>query len=649
MQSYRLVLQSVCSFKTLLLVLYVLEGSLNLASAQSERLDSAGRIENRIPRELLAQPAISAEVERLRALRKSAARYGKKHPAYGSTEKQIAEVEVKLRSYLEEPQRTDDARVEIPSADPQEHPGDRSSRQKPSAQGLDSADDFSNIDFATGARLVPAYRSLKLPRLTGVGCFPALGLIWGGEYDSVTNASRIWQWSDLPDAKTKSLYYEAVGKIEALAFLREFQEQAFVYLLVNNQFDKDTSRITIEEIPVQAVPPFSILEPTIAKTLLDATVRKSPRMHLMSGEKPGILLGYFGDFLETKIHEDWQLKQTTLDSVWSFSRKNADLAQLDLDSVEGFLPGIARSNREGSIAIEAIFQSTYYGSVLSHTDKSQIIVNPEAGSILQAIQPGVNSKQTVNLVAKTSRGIQGCFLDTTSEPLILDGFGVLLAIEPKFDQENIQKNNEGYEVTSALPSQISRTGWFIDISKAEFTDAFISFVPGGRTKDAPHGVRIDRFLSVPNQKKVNVNSMDSSMSFPPGSLLLQNYIQIHQGSEMRILKTLGLVKTELDWVPFVYDWKYDQSDANLSDTEDVQPLFSSSRNEIEFIKTRTRVSSSDCLRCHRGPQSIGGLGIADAQVPLGHPADGSNIPLTELLKQQGKIHVQSDSGSDSKN
>jgi hypothetical protein len=261
----------------------------------------------------------------------------------------------------------------------------------------------------------------------------------------------------------------------------------------------------------------------------------------------------------------------------------------------------------------------------------------------------VNSKPTVNLVAKTSRGIQGCFLDTTSEPLVLDGFGVLLAIEPKFDQENIPKKIEGYEVTSSLPSRISSTGWFIDISKAEFTDAFISFVPGGRTKDSPHGVRIDRFLSVPNQKKVAVNSTDSSMSFPPGSLLLQNYIQNHEGSETRILKTLGLVKTELDWVPFVYDWKYDQSDANLSDTEDVQPLFSSSRNEIEFIKTRTRVSSSDCLRCHRGPQSIGGLGIADAQVPLGHPADGSNIPLTELLKQQGKIHVQSDSGSDSKN
>jgi hypothetical protein len=357
-------------------------------------------------------------------------------------------------------------------------------------------------------------------------------------------------------------------------------------------------------------------------------------------------LGYFGDFLETKIHEDWQLKQTTLDSVWSFSRKNADLAQLDLDSVEGFLPGIARSNREGSIAIEAIFQSTYYGSVLSHTAKSQIIVNPETGSISQAIQLGVNSKPTVNLVAKTSRGIQGCFLDTTSEPLVLDGFGVLLAIEPKFDQENIPKKIEGYEVTSSLPSRISSTGWFIDISKAEFTDAFISFVPGGRTKDSPHGVRIDRFLSVPNQKKVAVNSTDSSMSFPPGSLLLQNYIQNHEGSETRILKTLGLVKTEFDWVPFVYDWKYDQSDANLSDSEDVQPLFSSSRNEIEFIKTRTRVSSSDCLRCHQGPQSIGGLGIADAQVPLGHPADGSNIPLIELLKQQGKIHVQSDSGSD---
>jgi hypothetical protein len=79
---------------------------------------------------------------------------------------------------------------------------------------------------------------------------------------------------------------------------------------------------------------------------------------------------------------------------------------------------------------------------LSHTDKSQIIVNPEAGSILQAIQPGVNSKQTVNLVAKTSRGIQGCFLDTTSEPLVLDGFGVLLAIEPKFDQENIKKTTK---------------------------------------------------------------------------------------------------------------------------------------------------------------------------------------------------------------
>jgi hypothetical protein len=598
---------------------------------------------------LLAQPAIAVEVERLRALRTNLARYGKKHPAHVSTEKQIAEVEEKLGRYLEETQIIDDNRQTMPSAEPQKQPRDRSSRPNAGGQVLDSAHRFSSIDFATGARLVPAYRSLKLPRLTAVGCFPALGLIWGGEYDSDANASRIWQWSDLPDANTKSLYYEAVGKIEALAFLKEFQEQAFVYLLVSNRVDNDTARIAILEISVQATPPFSISEHTMAKMLLDATVRRSPRMHITSGEKPGILLGYCGDFLETKIHEDWKLKQTTLDSVWSFSRKNLDLDQVDLDSTAGFLPGRALSNREGSIAIEAIFQSTYYGSVLSHTDKSQIIVNPEAGSISQAIQQDVDSKQTVNLVAKTSRGIQGCFLDTTSEPLVLDGFGVLLTIEPKFAEENIQKNIVEQEVTSALPSQISRTGWFADISKAEFTDAFIGFAPGGRTKDAPHGVRIDRFLSVPNQKKVTVYGTDASMSFPPGSLLLQNYIQIQEGSETRILKTLGLVKTELDWIPFVYDWKYNQSDANLSDTGNVEPLFSSPQNEMDFIKTRTRVSSSDCLRCHQGPQAIGGLGIADAQVPLGHPADGSSIPLLERLKQQGKIHVQTDSVSDSNN
>ena len=649
MQSFRHVLQRVCSLKKLLLFLCVLEGSLNLVYAQSDRLDSASRIENRIPRELLAQPAIAVEVERLRALRKNAARYGKKHPAYGSTEKQIAEVEEKLRIYLEEPQGMDDARVKMPSADPQENPGDRSSRPKPSAQGLDSAEDFSNIDFATGARLVPAYRSLKLPRLTAVGCFPALGLIWGGEYDAVANTSRIWQWSDLPDAETKSLYYQAEGKIEALVFLKEFQEQAFVYLLVSNQLSKDTSRIAIVEIPVQALPPFSIIEPTKAKKLLDATARRSPRMHMMSGETPGVLLGYNGDFLETKIHEDWQLRQTSLDSVWSFSRKDVDVTQIDMAVGGGFLPGIAQSNGESSKLREPIFQSSYHGSILSHTDKSRLIINPEAGSISQAIQPGGSSKQTVHLVAKTSRGILGCFLDTTFEPLVLDGFGVLLMIEPKIDQEHVKKNTEKQEVTSALPGRISQTGWFTDVSKAEFTDSFIGFVPGGRTKEVPHGVRIDRFVSVPNHKQVTVSQTGSLKSFPPGSLLLQNYIQSQEGSETRILKTLGLMKTELEWIPFVYDWKFDQSDANLSDTEDVEPTFPSNQNEIEFIHTRMRVSENDCLRCHQGPQAIAGLGTAKAQARLEYPADAPNVSLVERLKQQEKIHVQTDSVSDSNN
>jgi hypothetical protein len=240
-------------------------------------------------------------------------------------------------------------------------------------------------------------------------------------------------------------------------------------------------------------------------------------------------------------------------------------------------------------------------------------------------------------------------LDTTFEPLVLDGFGVLLMIEPKIAQDHVKKNTKKQEVTSALPGRISQTGWFTDVSKAEFTDSFIGFVPGGGTKEVPNGVRIDRFVSVPNHKQVTVSQTGSLKSFPPGSLLLQNYVLSQEGSETRILKTLGLVKTELEWIPFVYDWKFDQSDANLSDTEDVEPTFPSNQNEIEFINTRMRVSESDCLRCHQGPQAIAGLGTAGAQVRLEHPADAPNVSLVERLKQQEKIHVQTDYVSDSNN
>ena len=564
--------------------------------AQLIREDQESRIESRLPAELLARPEIAVDVERLRSLRKNIALFGNKHPARAATEKQINELETKLSSYINPspPQQK-----EVPP------PSKFEGVEQATNAGPDVGKfDLSKIEFDTQARLVPAYPKLQLPELIAAGAFPALGLMWGVEYDPINDLSRVWQWSDSPVATKKNKYFQIEGRIDRIVFTKEFEREHFCYLLVSKKRAKAFSNIALLELAVEGLPPFSVREPVKIKTVFEANTRESNPVRGLVIEQSG-KIGFLGEeLIDPIIQQGWQVQKMEPNDILSKSRFFVP-----------YDPTNAKLGTKPTGTMHSVYLAEYNGSALGGIVDSRLLIDPNTGSVNQSDRSG-SAHTATKTWCKTSRGIQAAFIDTVQEPLVLDGFGVLLTIEIKpfnlGDQEKFQDSG----IPAGLPDLISKTGWYDDLKKGRLSSAFLNYVPVGSSKFLSEKISLERFLMIPEGKKIKIDGTDTNYRFPTGSIFLQNFFYTMSQGETRRLKTLGLIRTDLEWIPFVYNWGYGQDDAKLESAISEALPIATNQNEIEFLDLRKQIGFGNCLQCHQSRSALGGLGMKESRVGL---------------------------------
>ena len=614
----------------------------NRAQAQSGSSDNSEKVDNKIPAELLARPEIAAEVQRLRSLRKSAALFGRKHPAYSATQKQIAELESKLSTYIPSesgPAQTESVGPTSAKAVPMDNPGKQALQKEQMEMQLD----FSRIDFGRDTRLELAYPKLELPALRSIGVFPGLGLMWGIEVDPEFKKSLIWQWHDLPDETNKSLYFESDGVIEAIAFPSDLAQYPHLFMVIRRHDRGDIDRITVLQMAIAPLPPFTIARGTNPTVILQAKTLSHDRIFATYTDTNGLLLVCHGDIHDSRTDSAWNLEGLPRLNSWLLYKATENLSALD--SSASPYPSTKASTHQPNVnqfAIRAtqadgVLDVLYSGNALPHPDQSRLVADPKSGEIFLSTGASVLSNENRSPITKTSRGIQSVFYDTTREPVLIDDFGQLLVIRPRAGQFESNDLIASDETFSSLPQRISQTKWFEDIQRRRLSSSFLMYKPIGLSKKLPPNVQVEFHMYIPKDKAVSLNN--DKWEFPPGAVLLQIFNQSTKVAEPRYLSTFGLVRTELEWIPFVYDWNFEQNDAILQTKQVDEMKLESSQEEQEFLEARRNVSilSQNCISCHQGPNAFGGLGISQSMTILVDSSDNQSVRLEDYLTRNGYI------------
>lgn len=630
------------AFSSVFFISIAMDIRLTVLQAQSVSEGSIDNIENEIPRELLAKPEIAADVERLRSLRKNARLFGKKHPAFATTQKQIAELEAKLSAYRQS--QNQNAQQDPIGLIPEKmDESDKSHGQSDLETSQEIATDYSKINFGASSRLVLAYPKLALPELMSVGVFPAMGLMWGIEFDSDQYKSRVWQWQDQPDVSIKSLYFEIDGLIESVAFPNDVQESPFLYLLISERDVKDIARITVLQISIEPLPPFSTRHDLRPQIILQAKSLHRDRMDMTHLDKQDLLLFFHSDIYDAKTEEPWNISKFSQPNIWLVSKRMRSVDGLDFsEGTESFFRDsisqieIQRFVKQGSQK-KGVFELLPSGNALTGSTSSRLMADSETGAVSIIKKSGESYQANQNPLVKTSRGIKGLYTDTVNEPVLLDGFGQLLAIEPITSKDTSTDRDPSAAVSSQMPKKISQTRWFDDVARGVLSNRFVVYTPKALQKELPKNVVPEFYLYIPKDKEIHLSETTRAFEFPAGTVLLQHFKYSPTGAPPRSLRTFALVRTSLEWIPLVYDWNYQQDDAVVSPSQDDALFTVSSQEEMEFFDTRKRLSKQNCLACHQGPKAFSGLGIKNATtMPVNSPGDQS-VDLQEYLFELGII------------
>jgi hypothetical protein len=578
---------------------------------------SSDPIENRLPNEALARPEVLADLERLRSLRKSAARFGNKHPTLKSTLKQIEEVERSLENYL-------DKGVPLAPA-PDE-------KNKSSGLGLEGLSVFPEVDFGTRAFLTPAYPSLALPAMAAVGRFPALGWMWGIEQDSQEGGSRVWRWSDLQDVSQKTLYFASDDRLEALVFPPNFEQNTMVYLMRTVLVSPQEKRVEVLEVSAERLPPFSLGSISSSRILFETKIPQTQPIGMVGSDRDDLLLalGEIGD--KSSVENGWELKPTKSSWVWRLAKTNRQVfGSTELKS-DGFLANWQQGDLNPDLAI----QGDYRGTALESLRKAIVSLNPGFGTI-SFIDVSGNSDQgnsglipNTEALAKTSRGLTAGAFDSSLEPLFIDGHGILLSLKFQTSKDDTQTRRR------YLPSRLSRTGWFDPVHPGVLIPAFVPFSVTEPLKQDDAKIQSESFLAIPKGTRVRFDAKTGICSFPAGSVFLQSFRKDFDGQGSLVLKTLGLIRNQAEWVPFVYTWESSQQDAYLEDEGYTKTETASSEFEAEFNDARKAVNYSNCLGCHQGQQPVLGLKLGDAKEAIVN-THGQSRRLTDYLRGFGYL------------
>lgn len=175
-----------------------------------------------------------------------------------------------------------------------------------------------------------------------------------------------------------------------------------------------------------------------------------------------------------------------------------------------------------------------------------------------------------------------CFArDHKGEVFIVDYAGKIYRLE----------QNESREANTSFPRKLSRTGLFKDIAKQTPAPGVIPY----KIQAEPwmDGATAQRFLAIPGEGKLDYHTRNNLaygilrdfFKFPTNTVIAKTISAGKTHIETQLLHYNGI-----NWLPYNYIWKEDQTEAHLADGKGA---------DIE-IKNRTwRLhSNTECMTCH---------------------------------------------------
>ncbi len=164
---------------------------------------------------------------------------------------------------------------------------------------------------------------------------------------------------------------------------------------------------------------------------------------------------------------------------------------------------------------------------------------------------------------------------------------------------------EGGTRSVTMPNNLSETGCFNTNTKTPAQGVFDYEINSALWSD---GAEKTRFFALPDGETISVDG-DGDFIFPEDSILIKNFL-----NGTTLLETRLLVKHDIGWRGYSYEWNDAQTDAvllNEGKTKDVG----------DFIHTYP--SASDCFTCHLDAANTS-LGPETMQFNLTHSELGSN-------------------------
>jgi hypothetical protein len=166
--------------------------------------------------------------------------------------------------------------------------------------------------------------------------------------------------------------------------------------------------------------------------------------------------------------------------------------------------------------------------------------------------------------------------------------------------------------------------------------AFVRFSVTEPLKQDDTRIQSESFLAIPKGTRIRFDAKAGNCRFPAGTVFLQSFRKDFDGKGSLVLKTLGLIRNQAEWVPFVYTWESSQQDAYLEDEGYTKTETASSEFEAEFHDARKAVNYSNCLGCHQGQQPVLGLKLGDAKEAIVN-THGQSRRLTDYLRGFGYL------------
>ncbi len=185
---------------------------------------------------------------------------------------------------------------------------------------------------------------------------------------------------------------------------------------------------------------------------------------------------------------------------------------------------------------------------------------------------------------------------------------------------------------STIPAVLSETGMYSDFANKVVAEDLIYYEVN--TPYWVDGTHKKRWIWLPPGTQITPND-SIGWDYPEGTVIVKNFsldtIVGDPSSEITI-ETRIIVKRATRWRYMTYEWRIDQTEANLADKRlGNEVFFRRHVNGTQVLFRWKYPTNSECLQCHA--PTIGSVGMNGPNMNLTSPLDGTKNQLQDLAER----------------